>query len=283
MIARLIHDQSRRKDGPFVVLNCATLDPETFEAELFGEEQSGSTGLKFGLLERANSGTLLLDEVADMPLATQGKFVRVLQENAFTRVGGRNSIKVDVRVLSATNKDLAKEIAEGKFREDLFYRLSVVPISIPSLKDRRADIAELAQYFLDSFLGSAGKSRRTLGEDAYAILQSYAWPGNVRQLKNAMEWLSIMAPGDAAEPIRPTHLPAEISQSGPAALHATGASELMSLPLRSAREEFERQYLEAQVNRFGGNITKTAAFVGMERSALHRKLRALSVTTSHSS
>lgn len=283
MVARLIHEQSRRKDSPFVVLNCATLDPESFESELFGEEPGGSAGLKFGLLERANNGTLLLDEVADMPLATQGKFVRVLQENAFTRVGGRNSVKVDVRVLSATNKDLSKEIADGNFREDLFYRLSVVPISVPSLKDRRADVGALAQLFLDNFLSSAGKARRVLGDDAFAILQSYTWPGNVRQLKNAMEWLSIMAAGDASEPIKPTHLPAEIVQSGPAALNATGASELMSLPLRSAREAFERQYLEAQVTRFGGNITKTAAFVGMERSALHRKLRALSVSTSHSS
>lgn len=283
MVARLIHEQSRRKDGPFVVLNCATLNPDEFEAELFGQEQSSSYSLKFGLLERANMGTLLLDEVADMPLAVQGKFVRVLQENAFTRVNGRNSIKVDVRVLSTSNKDLAAEIAEGRFREDLFYRLSVVPISIPSLKDRRVDIGQLAQLFLDGFLTSAGKARRPLGEDAFAILQSYAWPGNVRQLKNAMEWLSIMAQGDASEPIRPTHLPSEISQSGPTALGASGASELMALPLRSAREEFERQYLEAQVTRFGGNITKTAAFVGMERSALHRKLRALSVTTNHSS
>ena len=170
-----------------------------------------------------------------------------------------------------------------QFREDLFYRLSVVPISVPSLKDRRADVGALAQLFLDNFLSSAGKARRVLGDDAFAILQSYTWPGNVRQLKNAMEWLSIMAAGDASEPIKPTHLPAEIVQSGPAALNATGASELMSLPLRSAREAFERQYPEAQVTRFGGNITKTAAFVGMERSALHRKLRALSVSTSHSS
>ena len=283
MAAQMIHRLSRRRDLPFVVLNCATLDFDVFEAELFGQEQSGSSALKFGLLERANGGTLLLDEIADMPLATQGKFVRVLQENAFTRVGGRNNVKIDVRVLSATNRDLAKEIADGKFREDLFYRLSVVPISVPSLKDRRADISELAQFFLDSFLASAGKVRRFLGEDALAVLQSYPWPGNVRQLRNAMEWLSIMVPGDVDEPIRPDHLPGDICKSGPAALSATGASNLMSMPLRPAREAFERQYLEAQVMRFGGNITKTAAFVGMERSALHRKLRALSVTTSHSS
>lgn len=283
MVARLLHERSRRKDSPFVTLNCATLDQESFERELFGEEQGGSAGLRFGLLERANGGTLLLDEVADMPLATQGKFVRVLQENAITRVGGRNSVKVDVRVLSATNRDLAKEIAEGAFREDLFYRLSVVPISVPSLRDRRADIVELAQHFLDAFLVSAGKSRRAMGEDAHAVLQSYTWPGNVRQVKNAMEWLSIMLPANNDEPIRPNDLPSDILQSGPAALNASGASELMSLPLRPAREEFERQYLEAQVTRFGGNITKTAAFVGMERSALHRKLRALSVPTNHSS
>ena len=283
MTARLIHEYSRRKDSPFVVLNCATLDSETFESELFGEDQMGNSSLKFGLLERANGGTLLLDEVADMPLAIQGKFVRVLQENAFTRVGGRHSIKIDVRVLSTTNQDLAKEIADGHFREDLFYRLSVVPISVPSLKDRRADIGELAQLFLDGFLASAGKARRLLGDDAFAVLQSYPWPGNVRQLKNTMEWLSIMASGGTLDPIRPAHLPSEILQSGPTALNAAGTSELMGLPLRSAREEFERQYLEAQVSRFGGNITKTAAFVGMERSALHRKLRALSVPTSHSS
>ena len=282
MIARLIHDQSRRKDSPFVVLNCATLDADEFEKELFGEEQTSISSLKFGLLERANGGTLLIDEVADMPFSVQGKFVRVLQENAFTRVGGRNSVKVDVRVLSASNRDLSKEIAEARFREDLFYRLSVVPISIPSLKDRRADIGILAQLFLDDFFVSVGKGRRLLGDDALAVLQSYPWPGNVRQLKNVMEWLSIMVAGEGNEIIRPTHLPAEIYQAGPAALGAAGSSELMAMPLRPAREEFERQYLEAQVTRFGGNITKTAAFVGMERSALHRKLRALSVTTNHS-
>ena len=283
-VARLVHEQSRRREHPFIALNCANLNPEAFESELFGEEQGSSAGLKFGVLERANGGTLLLDEVADMPLAAQGKFVRVLQESAFTRVGGRNPIKVDVRVVSTSNRDLAKEIAAGTFREDLFYRLSVVPISVPSLKDRRGDIATLAQSFLDAFLEASGKQRRVLGEDAFAVLQSYGWPGNIRELKNAMEWVSIMMPGEETdEPIRPSDLPPNIVDSGPAALSASGNAELMLLALRPAREEFERQYLKAQVSRFGGNITKTAQFVGMERSALHRKLRALSVTTNHSS
>ncbi len=282
-VARLVHEQSRRREHPFIALNCANLSAEAFESELFGEEHGRSAGLKFGVLERANGGTLLLDEVVDMPLAAQGKFVRVLQESAFTRVGGRTPIKVDVRVVSTSNRDLAKEIAAGTFREDLFYRLSVVPISIPSLKDRRGDIVTLAQSFLDAFLESSGKQRRNLGEDALAVLQSYSWPGNIRELKNAMEWVSIMTPNeDAGEPIRPGDLPPNIVDSGPAAFSASGNAELMMLALRPAREEFERQYLKAQVSRFGGNITKTAQFVGMERSALHRKLRALSVTTNHS-
>ena len=282
-VARLIHEQSHRREHPFISLNCANLNPDVFEQELFGEEQGASTGLKFGVLERANGGTLLLDEIADMPIAAQGKFVRVLQESAFTRVGGRVPVKIDVRVISTTNRDLAKEITVGAFREDLFYRLSVVPISVPSLKDRRADIANLAQSFLDSFLQTSGKPSQFIGEDAYAVLNSYSWPGNIRELKNAMEWISIMGGGDDSGAIRPGDLPTYIVHSGPKALNTSGNSELMSLALRPAREEFERQYLQAQVSRFGGNITKTAQFVGMERSALHRKLRALSVPTNHSS
>ncbi|MFZ9414129.1 MAG: sigma-54-dependent transcriptional regulator [Alphaproteobacteria bacterium] len=275
-VARLIHARSRRAQGPFVVMNCASMRPERVEVELFGQEGEDGAPPRPGLFEQAHGGTLLLDEVADMPLETQGKIVRALQEMTFERVGGRSRVSVDVRVMSTTSRELQAEIAAARFREDLLYRLNVVQIRVPPLRDRREDILELARHFMARGAGGAMEPRPR-GEDAIAALQAYDWPGNVRQLRNVVEWLQIMAPGDAASPIRSDMLPPEIGAIMPVALRGEHSAEIMALPLREARELFERQYLLAQVTRFGGNISRTASFVGMERSALHRKLKTLGV------
>ena len=280
VVARMIHARSRRADGPFVALNCAILNPARFEEELFGVE-AGADALaqprRAGVLERAHGGTLLLDEVSDMPLETQGKIVRALQDQTFERIGGSSRVKVDVRVLSTTNKDLQAEIAAGRFREDLFYRLAVVPLRVPALRERREDIPALAQQFLQRSAELSGMAGRELSTDALTALQAYDWPGNVRQLRNLMDWLLIMAPGTQADPIRADMLPPEVSSSAPALFNADPSADIMALPLREARDLFETQYLQAQLLRFGGNISRTAGFVGMERSALHRKLKQLGV------
>jgi two-component system nitrogen regulation response regulator NtrX len=278
--ARMIHARSRRADGPFLVLNCATLNPARFEEELFGVEPGPDPSAqprRAGVLERAHGGTLLLDEIADMPLETQGKIVRALQEQGFERIGGGTRVKVDVRVLSTTNRDLQAEIAAGRFREDLYYRLAVVPLRVPSLRERREDVPLLARHFIGRSTETTGMPRRDLSEDALAAMQAYDWPGNVRELRNLIDWLLIMAPGEAREAIRPDMLPPQVGAAAPAVLKLDRSSEIMTLPLREARELFERQYLEAQLLRFGGNISRTANFVGMERSALHRKLKFLGV------
>ena len=278
--ARMLHARSRRADGPFVALNCATLAPTRFEEELFGVEAGSDANAqprRAGVLERAHGGTLLLDEVADMPLETQGKIVRALQEQGFTRLGGAQRVQVDIRVIASTSKDLQAEIAAGRFREDLYYRLAVVPLKIPPLRERREDIPTLARHFMARSVETSGMSPRELTEDALAAMQAYEWPGNVRELRNLIDWLLIMAPGEGREPIRPDMLPPQVGAAAPAVLKLDRSSEIMTLPLREARELFERQYLEAQLLRFGGNISRTAAFVGMERSALHRKLKFLGV------
>jgi two-component system nitrogen regulation response regulator NtrX len=280
VVARMIHARSRRADGPFVALNCAILNPARFEEELFGVEGGTDPAVhprRAGVLERAHGGTLLLDEVSDMPLETQGKIVRALQDQTFERLGGSARVKVDVRVLSTTNKDLQAEIAAGRFREDLFYRLAVVPLKVPALKDRREDIPLLAQQFLQRSAETAGMPIRELSTDAITALQAYEWPGNVRQLRNLMDWLLIMAPGGSADPIRADMLPPDVSAAAPALFNADPSADIMALPLREARDLFETQYLQAQLLRFGGNISRTAGFVGMERSALHRKLKQLGV------
>ncbi len=280
VVARLVHAHSRRADGPFVVLNCAAMHPDRMEIELFGTEHrpdGPEAPRKIGTFEQAHNGTLLLDEVADMPIETQGKIVRVLQDQTFERVGGGKRVEVDVRVIATTNRDLQTEIAAGRFREDLFYRLNVVPVKVPPLRERREDVPHLARHFLERAAVGAGVQPRVLGEDAVAALQAYDWPGNVRQLRNVMDWLMIMAPGDVQDAIRADMLPAEIGAIAPVVLRWDKSSEIMSLPLREARELFEREYLIAQVTRFGGNISRTATFVGMERSALHRKLKLLGV------
>ncbi len=280
IVARLIHAGSRRASGPFVALNCANMEPARMEAELFGVE-AGANGAegpgKVGTFERAHNGTLLLDEVADMPLETQGKIVRVLQEQTFERVGGGGRVEVSVRVIAISNRDIRAAIDDGRFREDLFYRLNVVPIQVPQLRDRRDDIPLLAEYFVGRAAEGAGLPPRRLGEDAMAALQAYDWPGNVRQLRNVVDWLLIMAPDDEGSVIGADMLPPEIGAISPPALNGDKAGEIMGMPLRQAREVFERDYLLAQVTRFGGNISRTASFVGMERSALHRKLKSLGV------
>jgi two-component system, NtrC family, nitrogen regulation response regulator NtrX len=282
VVARMIHARSRRAEGPFVVLNCATLAPGRFEEELFGLEAGPDQIVqprRAGVLERAHGGTLLLDEVSDMPLETQGKIVRALQDSTFERLGGSARVKVDVRVLSTTNKDLHSEIATGRFREDLYYRLAVVPLKVPALKERREDVPALAQLFITRSAENAGMQARELSADTLAALQAYDWPGNVRHLRNLMDWLLIMAPGTAADPIRADMLPPEIGSNAPALLNIDPTADIMGLPLREARDLFETQYLQAQLLRFGGNISRTAQFVGMERSALHRKLKQLGVNS----
>jgi two-component system nitrogen regulation response regulator NtrX len=275
LVARMIHVSSQRAQGEFVPIAAAGMTPERVDLELFGEEGEGGRPRKIGVFERAHGGTLYLDEVCDMPLETQGRILRVLIEQRFRRLGGAQDVQVDVRVVSSTSRDLREEIAAGHFREDLFHRLSVVPVRVPGLAERREDIAELVEYFIDRISGAQGLPKRVLGDDAIATLQVHDWPGNVRQLRNNIERLLILATGDPHEVITAEMLPAEVAAAGSAG--AVGPERIIALPLRDAREVFEREYLNAQIMRFGGNISRTAAFIGMERSALHRKLKSLGV------
>jgi two-component system nitrogen regulation response regulator NtrX len=278
LTARMIHQTSNVASGPFVVLNAAAITPERMEIELFGSDRSnGSEGRKAGALEEANGGTLFIDDVADLPRETQNKILRVLVDQTFQRVGGSTKLAVDVRVISSTSRNLESEIAGGRFREDLYHRLSVVPIRVPALAERREDIPALVEHFMAQISQSTGLPRRQIGEDAMAVLQSHDWPGNVRQLRNNVERLMILAGGDASTVVDASMLPPDVGSMVPNMPNGNGGEHLMGLPLRDAREVFEREYLVAQISRFGGNISRTAEFVGMERSALHRKLKALSI------
>jgi two-component system nitrogen regulation response regulator NtrX len=278
LTARAIHAQSQRAEGPFVVINAAAMTPERMEIELFGVEQSDSTReRKVGALEEAHGGTLFIDEIADMPRETQNKILRVLVDQTFQRVGGNNKVTVDVRIISSTGRNVEAEIAAGRFRDDLYHRLSVVPIRVPPLAERREDIADLVLYFMEQISQTSGLAKRIIGEDALAVLQSHDWPGNVRQLRNNVERLMILASGDADQVITASMLPQDVGSMVPSMPNGNGGEHLMGLPLREAREVFEREYLVAQISRFGGNISRTAEFVGMERSALHRKLKALGI------
>ena len=280
LIARLIHGRSMRAHASFVVLNAASLTgSRNIETELFGTEDTNPNGgaEKLGVLERAHGGTLFIDEVADMQIETQGRLLRALQEQSFERVRGNKRVSVDVRVIAATNKDLQEEITAGRFREDLYYRLNVVPLRMPNLRERRDDVAALSAHFLKRAADAMGLATRSLGDEALAVLQSYNWPGNVRQLRNVMEWLIIMAQVGSNGEITADSLPPELIDSNITMLRPELSSDIMSMPLREARETFEKQYLAAQINRFGGNISKTSNFVGMERSALHRKLKMLGI------
>lgn len=277
LAARIIHKKSNRSNGPFVVLNSATITPERMEIALFGTENNNGNERKIGALEEAHGGILYLDEIADLPLETQGKIVRVLVEQQFERVGGTKRVKVDVRVLSSTAQVLEELIAQKLFREDLYHRLCVVPLKVPALRDRSEDIPFLVDHLIRQICEQMGVKKRTITDDALAILQSHSWPGNIRQLKNLIERLIIQAQDqDASIPIGIEMLPDDVSEAVPQ-MGEAGQQHIMSLPIREAREAFEREYLLAQINRFGGNISKTANFVGMERSALHRKLKSLGV------
>ena len=278
LVARQIHEASARARAEFVAISAAGMTPERLDLELFGEEGVDGRPRKIGVFERAHNGTLYLDDVGDMPRESQSRILRVLVEQRFRRVGGEQDVQVDVRVVTSTSRDLKLEIDAGRFREDLFHRLNVVPIRVPPLSERREDISELIDYFIDTLCSSQGLPRRRLGDDAIAVLQVHPWPGNVRQLRNNIERLLILATGDVSEPITADMLPPE--ESNNAAGATMGAERIIALPLREAREVFEREYLAAQIMRFGGNISRTAGFIGMERSALHRKLKSLGVSPS---
>lgn len=276
LVARMLHKRSARKAGPFIVLNCASLDSQMFEERLFGRDPAGGQARSIGVLEEAHGGTLLLDEVADMPPETQAKIVRVLHSQRFQRLGGTNWVEVNVRVISATNRDLKQEMAEGRFREDLFYRLAVVPIAIPPLAQRREDIPDLARSVMRRAAGALGRTARPLADEAMAALQAHNWPGNVWELVNAMERLLLLSPGQG--PIGADAVREAIGQGGGEGKASNGPSaDIMAKPLREARELFEKEYLLFQLARFGGNISRTAEFVGMDRAALHRKLKSLGV------
>jgi two-component system nitrogen regulation response regulator NtrX len=278
LAARTIHGLSNRESGPFVVINAAAITPERMETELFGVEASnGSQGRLVGALEEAHTGTLFIDEIGDLPRETQNKILRVLVDQTFQRVAGTTKVSVDVRIISSTGRNLEAEVAAGRFREDLYHRLSVVPIRVPPLTERREDIPDLVFYFVDQISQQTGLPKRKIGEDAIAVLQSHDWPGNVRQLRNNVERLMILAGGDPEAVINASMLPQDVGSMVPNMPNGNGGEHLMGLPLRDAREVFEREYLVAQINRFGGNISRTAEFVGMERSALHRKLKALGI------
>jgi two-component system nitrogen regulation response regulator NtrX len=277
LVARLIHEGSQRARGEFVPISAAGMTPERMDLELFGEEGEGGRPSKIGTFERAHGGTLFLDEVADMPRETQNRILRVLVEQRFRRVGGTQDVQVDVRVVSSTSKELRDEIAEGRFREDLFHRLNVVPVRVPGLSERREDIVELIEFFIERIAEASGLPKRRLAEDALAVLQSHDWPGNVRQLRNNVERFLILATGDPVQPVTADMLPSEVAASGGGG--SVRSEQIIALPLREARELFEREYLQAQIVRFGGNISRTANFIGMERSALHRKLKSLGVSS----
>jgi two-component system nitrogen regulation response regulator NtrX len=265
MVARLIHHQSKRANGAFIVVNAASMSPENMESELFGVEEDGVV-VKTGVFEKAHGGTLFFDEVADMPQTTQAKILRILTDQTFERVGGNQRVQVNVRVVSATGRNLRQEIEAQRFREDLYHRLNVVPVQVPSLTQRREDIPLLVKQMVQGFTSATGRLPRDIDDEALSALQAHDWPGNVRQLKNTVERMLILSSDEEvitdSEIIRPN-----------------SNTEIMTLPLRDARETFEREYLNVQIQRFQGNISKTAEFVGMERSALHRKLKGLGIGT----
>ena len=280
LVARALHEKSGRSRNPFIAINAAAIAPERMEVELFGVEPGTNRQRKVGLFEQAHGGTLYLDEISDMPLETQGKILRVLVEQRFERVGGGPQVQVDVRVISSSSRDLKEEIDSGRLRSDLYHRLNVVPIRVPSLAERREDIPELVTYFVEQLSRSSGLPVRAIGDDAMAGLQAHEWPGNVRELRNNVERLLILSSDDSGETITAEMLPPDVGSFPQSVARSSTADRVISLPLREAREMFEREYLLAQINRFSGNISRTAAFIGMERSALHRKLKSLGVTQS---
>jgi two-component system, NtrC family, nitrogen regulation response regulator NtrX len=277
MTARALHAMSQRANGPFVVLSAASMAPERMEEELFGIEGKPDILATIGKLEEAHSGTLYIDEIADMPMETQGKVLRVLLEQTFQRVGGAKKVKVDVRIITSTSRDLGALIVQQTFREDLYHRLGVVPVRVPALRERREDIPELMEGFAKSFTAASGQPLRRFSEDAITMMQTRDWPGNVRELRNNVERVIILATGDTQDEITAQMLPSDvISGTGTSSI---SGEHLLTLPLREAREAFERDYIASQLSRFGGNISKTSTFIGMERSALHRKIKMLGLSS----
>jgi two-component system, NtrC family, nitrogen regulation response regulator NtrX len=277
MTARALHEMSQREKGAFVVLSAATMAPEHLEEELFGVEQGPDRQASIGALEEAHGGTLYIDEISDMPLETQAKVLRVLLDQTFQRVGGVKKVKVDVRIITSSARNLEALILEQKFREDLYHRLGVVPVRVPGLNERREDIPDLLQHFSKSYSTASGQPERHFSNDAIAVLQTRNWPGNVRELRNNVERILILASGDPQAEITPEMMPAETLASGPQTNFS--GEHLLTLPLREARETFERDYIASQLSRFGGNISRTSTFIGMERSALHRKIKMLGLTS----
>lgn len=274
-IARRIHSLSpRAATGPFVVLNCATINADLFDEELFGREVDGRV-VKHGLLEQAQGGTIMLDEIADIPAASQSKLARIIQENFMRRVGSDKPIEIDVRIISTTSKDIAELVKRGQFREDLYYRLNVVPIKVAALSERKEDIPALAEQFLGDYSKKHGCAKKHLTDEAIMVLKAHDWPGNIRQLRNLIEWVMIMSAERTELAITADMFPPEIRSSSVAGPDIDSSFELLQLPLREARDFFEKKYLLSQVSRFSGNVSQTATFIGMERSALHRKLRSL--------
>ena len=275
LVARAIHTRSARREGPFVEVNCAAIPEELIESELFGHERGAFTGAVArhrGKFETANGGTLFLDEIGDMSLKTQAKVLRALEEQAFERVGGKETIRVDVRVLAASNQDLQEQIAQGRFREDLFYRLNVIPIEVPPLRRRKEDLPILVEHFTSLFSAENGKRLKTMSVEALAYFLAYDWPGNVRELRNMVERLVIMAPRDVIgpedlpPPLRPKETP-------------TGADEVQrEKTLKEARDAFERAFILAELRAHEGNVTRTAEKLGIERSHLYRKLKGYGIT-----
>jgi two-component system nitrogen regulation response regulator NtrX len=274
LAARTLHAMSLRAAGPFVTLSAAAMAPERMEEELFGVEDGTGATRRVGALEEAHGGTLYIDELADMPTETQGKVLRVLVDQTFLRVGGAKKVKVDIRVVSSTSRDLPSLISIGRFREDLYHRLGVVPIDVPGLGERREDIPDLIHHFTKSYSAASGQPMRKFADDAIAVLQTREWAGNVRELRNNVERILILASGEGSSEISAAMLPSDTGGTG-AATATFGIEHLLVHPLRDAREVFERDYITAQLGRFGGNISRTAQFIGMERSALHRKIKLL--------
>ena len=276
-LARVIHAQSGRGEQPFVVAACGRLTAERADAELFGSEQLQAGRRVVGLLEQANRGTLYFDEICDLPPETQGRIVRAVAEQRFRRIGGASEVVADVRIISASSRDIPAAIADGSLREDLFYRLGVVQLEIPPLSRRREDISLLAKHFAAHQCQILGRPLVKLGEDLLNAMRACSWPGQVRQLRNALESMIILAPNEADIVLGASALPAQLLADNTGGQSAVTAEEMLSLPLRQAREAFEKEYMTAQLDRFAGHISQMAKFVGMERSALHRKLKALGV------
>ncbi|RUT32880.1 sigma-54-dependent Fis family transcriptional regulator [Arsenicitalea aurantiaca] len=280
LCARLIHQRSPRADSPFVEINCSLYSADEVQVVLFGRETREKTGTlrtEVGALERAHGGTLYLSEITTLPAAAQASLLRTLVENKFNRVGGAVAVPIDVRIISSSSQNVAQQIEEAQFRSDLFHRLSIVPIQLTPLRERREDVPALVKVFIEQVCRMHNLARLSIGEDAVAVLQAQEWPGNARQLRNSLERLLILLKDQAPENgvITAAMLPSDIGEVLPTVGDTDASAHLMSLPLRDAREVFERQYLLAQIERFGGNISKTAEFVGMERSALHRKIKSL--------